>query len=816
MDERPEEILFTDFSKGYDPRQWPPNFVRERVVPDRMLHHEHLAVEYDGTLRWHRNQFYVYGPEEKVPEVLFEFANDDKNQMLYIDDAGDLYVMDTNWKIQVPVQGQYGYELFNGGVWNLKDSSGEVSPWALAMSREVLFVGHKNLATKRWNGTDLVDIGLVPPQGASPFGDDQDLTTYVEHDPGLHLTIVATRATATNIPRTSDSCVYYDFGVDYLAVRKHCFDIRITSAQDGGRVLVWGVTDAIDHGIEAWDNGWGIAVGRTGSDYQLIVVVAQNAASLGEVGFYNDLELNTTYYVAVRKYGGYFWTEIYSDEDRTDRIWAFSISLPDEDFRYLHAMAGYEEAAGAQTINAYSENLTVSEVVLDTGKLPAGIYTYVCTFGNDEYESMRSRTLDVEIEGDDDTIELINIPIGPLGVTWRKIYRAYGASGRGPTYQYLAKIDDNTTTTYIDNMPQSYLGDEMPFDYARPPRGDLLTFFKERMFMAGVSRTSDSYPVVETTGLQNLLFYSELGHPDYWPRANWIEIGDSAPIVAIAAFGDQLLVFKTNMVYSVTTYGTSFSIRQLDTQFGATDPCSVASSPQGVAWTSPQGLVFYDGQSLKLILEAKSDWAIDMPEGERPWLAYHQGYVYFQACHLLRWDTLRDVWEMYPHPQSGALTGIRAFNHGKYQSHLLLVALWADEGVPNYITILDPVEAFPNGNGEGLFFEKMYSRIQLTLPPIIARPGEEIWIQEIWIDGSWAQIGLAIREVKLYVNTNADYSTGELGDAPQGNRGILLNPDGHIGIRQYIQLAGEYAKDFELRAVRVVVSRRGRRVQAYP
>jgi len=53
--------------------------------------------------------------------------------------------------------------------------------------------------------------------------------------------------------------------------------------------------------------------------------------------------------------------------------------------------------------------------------------------------------------------QLINIPIGGSGVTKRVLYRTNG-TGNVATFKYLATIDNNTDTTFIDDKPDSDLG----------------------------------------------------------------------------------------------------------------------------------------------------------------------------------------------------------------------------------------------------------------------------------------------------------------------------------------------------------------------
>jgi hypothetical protein len=59
-------------------------------------------------------------------------------------------------------------------------------------------------------------------------------------------------------------------------------------------------------------------------------------------------------------------------------------------------------------------------------------------------------------------VALTNIPIGPAGVIGRRIYRSPGNPPWPYTGYLLTTINDNTTTTYTDNAPDSSLGAPQP------------------------------------------------------------------------------------------------------------------------------------------------------------------------------------------------------------------------------------------------------------------------------------------------------------------------------------------------------------------
>jgi hypothetical protein len=56
-------------------------------------------------------------------------------------------------------------------------------------------------------------------------------------------------------------------------------------------------------------------------------------------------------------------------------------------------------------------------------------------------------------------VDITNIPIGPTGTVARVIYRT---KANGSTFYFLTQINDNTTTTFTDNVADTALGAQMP------------------------------------------------------------------------------------------------------------------------------------------------------------------------------------------------------------------------------------------------------------------------------------------------------------------------------------------------------------------
>lgn len=205
-----------------------------------------------------------------------------------------------------------------------------------------------------------------------------------------------------------------------------------------------------------------------------------------------------------------------------------------------------------------------------------GNYKYVVTFETSTTESNPSPET-VEVSPSGEKVELTDIPTSSHNDAQRRII--YRTQDSGETFLKLAEIDDNTTTSYVDNITDSELGTIVEYDKGVPPESCNITEkYHNTFFCAGdpdnVSR----------------LYFSGLLEPENWDDTGFIDIqsGRATPITAMVATQDQLLVFKENGMSSVTGTGPS--------TFSVTDPFKNVGCPGPKAVTVSGGIAyFYDG-----------------------------------------------------------------------------------------------------------------------------------------------------------------------------------------------------------------------------
>ncbi len=744
-----QKIVHSDFSRGFDPRSWPPDFVQKVAAEGRLTHLEGMRIEADGSLRQYRNQLKIAGPTltaGKRLEALYEYysAKNSVNQLIAICTEGKLHYQNATWSAATPTQWTYGWELFSGGSWSNVTGLQTSGPFGLAQAGNDLFICHKSDNTKRWNGTALENIGWTPPW-VPPFlyvaNEDVSVATggWSETDTGSYLSYTTARLQFTLLPYNAESRYYKSYGAGNFVSFSFTFQFKFTSGQDASGVVLLGCSNTSNGTLADWSAAASphvyLIAYRDGTKYY----VALGGSAAVEKPL--EISVNTDYYATWTRRGTQNVFTVFSDVTQHTLVGSIEHSLTAEPLQYLYLTTSVE-GAGAATCSGYIEDINLGAAALGAGSLDVGTYSYYATYGsndaagNEEWESMPSPICDVVNSADNKKIVLAWITTGPTGVDWRKIYRAFTAStelgARGTAFQFLAKIEDNTTTTYTDDALQSTLGDTIAFDHARPPKGDIICTHRDHVFMAGISASSDSYSEVTTSGLQNRLYHSRLGFPYFWPGDNYIDVGDDTPIVALVSFRDWLIIIKSTSMWLLAGSEGSFILRQVDSTFGATDPCSVAASPQGVVWTTPRGLVLFDGENTSIIYRTDQDYPFAMPTADYPTLTWHNEYLYFLTDRLLRWNSLSQGWEMYRHTQTQAHCGLQAFNIGRYQSHILAYLDW-HVGAP-YITVLHPEQAFANTASPGTTDTSYFAPVRLTLPPITAGPGEDVRIHEVWWD----------------------------------------------------------------------------------
>lgn len=160
----------------------------------------------------------------------------------------------------------------------------------------------------------------------------------------------------------------------------------------------------------------------------------------------------------------------------------------------------------------------------------------------------------------------IDIPVAPTsyGVSARRLYVATGVSA---TYQRVAEIADNTTTSYNYTSGQSIVGTTAPSDNGVPPLYSFIVQHQNRLFANDPANPG-------------LVWYSGLGEPYTWSALDFRQIGDATgDIVQAFAVQDNTVVVLCNRsntaIYMPSTDDADWQDIVIKSAYGTRSPGGV-------------------------------------------------------------------------------------------------------------------------------------------------------------------------------------------------------------------------------------------------
>lgn len=325
--------------------------------------------------------------------------------------------------------------------------------------------------------------------------------------------------------------------------------------------------------------------------------------------------------------------------------------------------------------------------------------------------------------------------------------------------------------------------------------------------------------------LSNVLFYSQLDEPFYWPGGNQIAVGGSNPIVALVTWHDQLLILKSDSAWLLTGYGEDdWNLVQIPGIKGAIGG-HAATSPYGVMFAGHNGWMLWDGQQARTVVDFQEASA---PAGELPSISppldtddtslrapavcYHDErfHLWGSAGFIYSWHPEENAWEIARRNVSGR-TGIRAFTSSVSQSHILALISWGPlAGTSNYLTMLDTLYRPSTGNysdTSGTGNDGFYGEVNVELAPVVAPAGELVNPLEVWVNGQWTVPVDSADDLKLEIyRAGAWVAIGTV--TANGRLGI---PAGYAQGRIRLRLHGLKCPFLVLQSVRVIFQRRAAR-----
>jgi hypothetical protein len=248
---------------------------------------------------------------------------------------------------------------------------------------------------------------------------------------------------------------------------------------------------------------------------------------------------------------------------------------------------------GAAGLSAPATAPTIAEGAV--GDIPAASFYGVYTFYNSatNVESNPSTASAELVHGGTKKIDWTGITVSSNPqVDARRLYRTL--PNNTGEYYFVDQIDNNFDTTYTgDNVLVQDMGRAVSFFNGTPPTG--LRFgavWKERLFC------SDSV----------LVYYSEDGLVECFDEDNFIPVfpDDGHEIRAIHAYGDRLVIGKTNKVhYLVGTDPAYFALLTLSDRHGCASHHSMQSAEGLLFWLGFDNVYRSDGNAVTGIASIK-------------------------------------------------------------------------------------------------------------------------------------------------------------------------------------------------------------------
>jgi len=172
-------------------------------------------------------------------------------------------------------------------------------------------------------------------------------------------------------------------------------------------------------------------------------------------------------------------------------------------------------------------------------------------------------------------------------VDQRRIYRTMPG---GATYYLLAIINDNTTTTFSDNIPDHALGSPMKEDADIAPLGKYAAWWDDRLWIA-----TD----------ENIVYYSRLAVPDAFNEsgsgARYVSVRrgeQDDEITGIIEYNSHLFIFKRESISMIRKkLSAAYGIYEVSKGYGNIAPWSLIEVYGLLLFVSYRGWEAFNGQS---------------------------------------------------------------------------------------------------------------------------------------------------------------------------------------------------------------------------
>ena len=188
---------------------------------------------------------------------------------------------------------------------------------------------------------------------------------------------------------------------------------------------------------------------------------------------------------------------------------------------------------------------------------------------------------------------LTGLEPGPDGTVARRIYRTKnkkdGLTGAGDIYYYVTQIDDNTTTQYLDAIPDNELVNPAP------SVSDSVAISSSYKY--GATWNGSTW-LAGGDVLPTRLIYSKQGLPEQFGAFDFFDVGvrEGGAITALFPYYDVLLVFRENAIDAVFTGTNGYTCTTINQTIGTLATGSIVLIPTvGVMFMNKDGFYIVSG-----------------------------------------------------------------------------------------------------------------------------------------------------------------------------------------------------------------------------
>lgn len=245
-----------------------------------------------------------------------------------------------------------------------------------------------------------------------------------------------------------------------------------------------------------------------------------------------------------------------------------------------------DTASAFTTISLSQPNVGSSAAATNGGGSVKGVVKYFVAYVSGTDVLALSDAFGEIDAGDGSTVDLSSIPTSSGKNRW--IFRTR-ANGEQP--YFLGSIDDDTTTTFSDDVLDHELG-APPALHGQPPpnQSKYAVVYNNRVFCNGEE--------------PHIVLYSDINQPQSYNLYSFFNVGhkDGDEISALAKLRGMVVVFKKNHIYKIQGRDPEVDMVGVD-EVRSDDPKarSIGCPDQGALCSTPEGLFFYYNRNFYLM-----------------------------------------------------------------------------------------------------------------------------------------------------------------------------------------------------------------------